>query len=115
MPVALGNAGPLGIGHAARYADEWCPIDASILNSKGRPDVKGGIDLFRRLATEAGRPDPDKIPITVFSWTLPPASRIEQYAEAGVHRIVATPPTMDLHDESESLRHLDRWQGLFTN
>ena len=50
IPVALGNAGPLGIEHAARYADEWCPIDASMLNTGGRPDPAGAIDLFRSKA-----------------------------------------------------------------
>ncbi|MEZ5227903.1 MAG: TIGR03619 family F420-dependent LLM class oxidoreductase [Acidimicrobiales bacterium] len=44
VPVALGNAGPVGIQHAAEYADEWCPIDASMLNTNGRPDVAGAIE-----------------------------------------------------------------------
>ena len=47
IPVALGNAGLLGIEHAAAYADEWCPIDASMLNTTGRPDVPGAIAMFR--------------------------------------------------------------------
>ena len=58
VPIALGNAGPIGIRHAAEYADEWCPIDASLLNTGGRPDVAGGIEMFRRLAGEAGRATP---------------------------------------------------------
>ena len=109
VPIALGNAGPVGISHAARYADEWCPIDASLLNEKGRPDVQAGVEYFRRLAAEAGRSDPEAIPISVFCWTLPPPARLEQYRAAGVQRVVATPPTMALHDDDATLRHLDKW------
>lgn len=111
VPIALGNAGRLGIGHAARYADAWCPIDASILNESGRPDVRGGIELFRRLATDAGR-DADAIPVTLFCWSTPTAKRLDQYQQAGVQRIVAPPATMESHDEATTLRHLDSWQGL---
>ena len=39
IPVSLGNAGPVGIKHAAEYADEWAPIDAGMLNTTGRPNV----------------------------------------------------------------------------
>jgi probable F420-dependent oxidoreductase len=35
VPIALGNAGPLGIKHAAEYADEWCPIDVGVMNVDG--------------------------------------------------------------------------------
>ena len=41
VPIALGNAGPLGIQHAAEYADEWAPIDVGVMNVNGKPDVLG--------------------------------------------------------------------------
>ncbi|MFT7650381.1 MAG: putative F420-dependent oxidoreductase [Candidatus Poriferisodalaceae bacterium] len=106
VPVSLGNAGPVGIKHAAEYADEWCPIDASILNVDGRPDVAGGIELFRRLATEAGR-NPDDIPITIHSFSVN-LERFESYADMGVERIVLFPPTMSLLSTDNTLAHLDR-------
>ncbi len=106
VPVALGNAGPVGIGHAAEYADEWCPIDASMLNSNGKPDVAGAITLFRQLVTDAGR-DPDDIPITIHSFQVN-RERLEQYAELGVERIVLFPPTMNVISRDDTLRHLDR-------
>ncbi|MEZ5378016.1 MAG: TIGR03619 family F420-dependent LLM class oxidoreductase [Acidimicrobiales bacterium] len=105
VPVALGNAGPVGIQHAAEYADEWCPIDASMLNTNGRPDVAGAIELFRRLATEAGR-DADAIPITIHSFSVNLA-RFEKYAELGVERIVLFPPSMNVISTDDTLRHLD--------
>jgi len=108
IPVALGNAGKLGIRHAAEYADHWCPIDAGVLNTTGRPDVAGGIALFRDLAADAGR-DPAEIPISFFAWGRPPRSRIESYAELGVDRIVVSPPSFTRHDEAETMRWLDGW------
>ncbi len=105
IPVALGNAGPLGIEHAARYADEWCPIDASMLNTGGRPDPAGAIDLFRSKATDAGRPAED-IPISIFSMGNR-RDRIERYGELGADRVVFMPKTMELQDEAATLRHLD--------
>jgi probable F420-dependent oxidoreductase len=107
VPIALGNAGRVGIRHAAEYADHWCPIDAQLLNDSGRPDVAGGIGLFRQLATEAGR-DADAIPITVFSFGRPKRDRIESYAALGVERIVFPPPTMMRHKESATLEWLDQ-------
>jgi hypothetical protein len=107
IPVALGNAGPLGIEHAAAYADEWCPIDASMLNNGGRPDVPGAIAMFRERAGANGR-DPDTIPITVFALGRLKLDRIISYAGLGVSRIVLPPPSMELHSEDETLRHLDR-------
>ena len=98
VPIALGNAGRVGIQHAAEYADQWCPIDAQLLNDSGRPDVVGGIELFRRLAAEAGR-DAAAIPITIFAFGRLDRDRIESYAELGVERIVFPPTTMNRHDE----------------
>jgi probable F420-dependent oxidoreductase len=114
VPIALGNAGRVGIAHAAEYADHWCPIDAQLLNESGRPDVPGGIALFRELAAEAGR-DSSAIPITVFSFGKPHADRLESYAALGVERIVIPPPIMMRHDEKTTLEWLDRWEPLVSS
>jgi len=106
VPIALGNAGKVGIAHAAQYADEWCPIDAELRNDDGKPDVKRGIELFRRLASEAGR-DPDSIPITLFSWGAPKSKRLDLYRELGVRRIVLTPLSMGLGEAASTMKQLD--------
>ena len=105
IPIALGNAGPVGIEHAATYADEWCPIDASMLNDGRKPDVAGAIELFRAKAADAGR-NPDDIPISIFTMGNR-TDRIERYADLGVHRVVIMPPTMQLHSADDVVRHLD--------
>jgi probable F420-dependent oxidoreductase len=105
IPIVMGNAGPLGIDHAARYGDEWCPIDGSLLNDGRKPDVAGGIELFKTTAAEAGR-DPDTIPISLFL-LAPRPDRVERYADLGVDRVVVMPPTMALHSADDTLRHLD--------
>jgi probable F420-dependent oxidoreductase len=114
IPVALGNAGPLGIEHAAAYADEWCPIDAQLLNTTGRPDVAGGIKLFRDLAVEAGR-DPATIPITLFAVGAPKRPRLDSYVELGVDRVVVMPPTMQRHQPDETMRWLDHWAPIMAD
>ena len=108
IPFALGNAGPTGIGHAAEYADHWCPIDGALKNQPGRPDISERIGHFRRLASEAGR-DPSTIGITLFAWGNPPPERLDQYADLGVERVVVGPPTFEIHDEESTLKFLDRW------
>jgi probable F420-dependent oxidoreductase len=111
IPVLLGNAGPLGIEHAATYADEWCPIDASVLNTTGRPDVPGGIALFREKAAEHGR-DPDSIPITIFAMGRLNIDRLRSYGDLGVHRVVLPPPSMELHSADDTRRHLDGFTAV---
>lgn len=113
IPVALGNAGPVGIEHAARYADEWCPIDASMLNDGRKPDVPGAIELFRSKAEAAGR-NPDEIPITIFAAGNSPR-RLASYAELGVDRVVLNPPTMEVHSAEDTLRHLDSVANLVSD
>ncbi len=108
IPIALGNAGPIGIQHAAEYADHWCPIDAGLKNEKGRPDIPDRVQYFRGLAEEAGR-DPSAIGITIFAWGNPPRERLDSYRELGVERVVVGPPSFDLHDEAAVLKFLDHW------
>jgi len=107
VPIALGNAGPLGIQHAAEYADEWAPIDVGVMNTTGKPDVLGGIERFRRLADEAGRENADDIPITLYIWGRPRMDRLESYAEAGVSQFILTPVNFDLPSADETLQYLD--------
>jgi probable F420-dependent oxidoreductase len=106
IPVALGNAGPLGIEHAAAYADEWCPMDVAMLNTGGRPDVVGAIALFREKASANGR-DPETIPITIFAGGRLSLRRLTSYAELGVSRLVFPPPTMEPHSSDDTFRYLD--------
>ena len=106
VPIALGNAGPLGIQHAAEYADEWAPIDVGIMNVGGKPDVLGGIKRFRGLADEAGR-EGSSIPISLYIWGRPRQQRLEEYAEAGVTQFVFTPVNFDLPPADDTLRYLD--------
>tara|TARA_Y100001970_G_scaffold293041_2_gene437376 strand:+ start:20272 stop:20976 length:705 start_codon:yes stop_codon:yes gene_type:complete len=106
VPIALGNAGPLGIQHAAEYADEWAPIDVGVMNTDGKPDVLGGIQRFRNLADEAGR-DGSSIPISLYIWGRPRQERLQQYAEAGVTQFVFTPVNFDLPSADDTLRYID--------
>ena len=110
VPIALGNAGPLGIQHAAQYADEWAPIDIGVMNTDGKPDVFGGIERFRRLADEAGR-DGSSIPISLYIWGRPRLERLESYAAAGVTQFVFTPVNFDLPSADDTLRYLDELTG----
>ena len=104
IPVALGNAGPVGIEHAAAYGNEWCPIDASLAVGEG--GVKGGFDRFKTKLEAVGR-TPDSVPITVFMMS-PRMDRVELYAEMGAERVVFFPPTMSRHSTDETLVYLDQ-------
>ena len=103
VPIALGNAGPVGIGHAAEYADAWCPIDTALVQIGGPATA---IEMFRDLAAKADR-DPETIPISIFSWGSPNPSRYEQYRSLGVERIVLLPPSMNTAESDRTLPYLD--------
>lgn len=106
VPIALGNSGPLGMRHAAEYADHWCPIDTMLVGPDGRPDAAGGIARFRNLVAEMGR-EPAGVPISLFLFTRPTPARLERYAALGVERLVLSAPNAELEDASVTLRRLD--------
>ena len=110
VPIAFGQAGPVGIRHAAEYADEWCPIDISLVGVSGEESVPGGIALFRRLVEEYGR-DPADVPISLFTWGRPKPERLESYRDLGVERVVLTPPSMRAEDPDRSLEFLDECES----
>ena len=104
VPIALGNAGPVGIRHAAEYADAWCPIDASLVPLGG---PAAAIPMFRELAAKADR-DPATIPISVFSWGPPDPRRFEEYRALGVDRVVLPPASMNTTDADRTREYLDK-------
>ena len=112
VPIALGNAGPVGVRHAAEYADEWCPIDVGLLNDEGKPDVAAGIQQFRELATRSrprrgGHPhQPVRLGVahgTTASKNTP---------RRGVSQFVFTPANFDLPSADHTLRQLDELDSV---
>ncbi|MGE0387384.1 MAG: TIGR03619 family F420-dependent LLM class oxidoreductase [Gammaproteobacteria bacterium] len=80
-PVIAGVGGELGMGHAARWADGWMPID------RGRGAIPGMIERFRQLVREAGR-DPAQVPISVVVLGEPDPDTMLRYRDLGVVRVV---------------------------
>lgn len=78
-PVIFGAMGPLGVRHAAEWADGWMPVDVAM------PDVAGGIADFRRQVADAGR-DPDAVEITLVVMSTVTADLLKSYRDMGVHR-----------------------------
>lgn len=106
VPVALGNWGPLGMAHAAEYADHWMPIDHYLTDDAGDHDVAAGIERFRRMVAERGR-DPDDVPVSLLLFSRPTPARLDRYAELGVGRVVASVPSARVVDADFVLRDLD--------
>jgi probable F420-dependent oxidoreductase len=80
-PVLFGAMGPMGIRHAARWADGWIPADV------GMPDVDASLRDFRQQLENFGR-DPDKIEITLVVLSPLTADLLQRYRDAGVHRCI---------------------------
>jgi len=105
IPVALGLTGPLGVKHAAAYADIWAPVDTALYQD-GKPDVAGRLEHFRKLTEETGR-NRDDVAITLFVWGGESFDLIESYISMGIERLVFVPPSFTMHSENDSLKRLD--------
>jgi len=108
IPVALGLAGPLGMQHAASYADIWGPVDSALIH-EGKADIAGRIKYFRRLVEEAGR-NPNEVKVTLFNITGITDEMIDYYSSLEIERFVFGPPTFMRHPASETLKTLDGLQ-----
>lgn len=75
----LGVMGPLGVRHAAEWADGWMPVDVAM------PDVEAGIRDFRRAVADFGR-DPDAVEITMVVMSEPTADLLKRYRDMGIAR-----------------------------
>lgn len=76
----MGVMGPLGVRHAAQWADGWMPVDVAM------PDVAAGIADFYKKVEEFGRkPEDVEITMVVMSPDLN-ADLFKRYRDMGIHR-----------------------------
>jgi probable F420-dependent oxidoreductase len=78
-PVIFGAMGPLGLKHAARWADGWMPVDVAM------PDVARGIADFRQLVRDNDR-NPDEVEITLVVMSPVTADLLNSYRDMGIDR-----------------------------
>lgn len=78
-PVILGAMGPLGVKHAAQWADGWMPVDVAM------QDIGADIRNFRQLVRDNGR-DPSAVEITLVVMAPVTADLLKSYRDMGVDR-----------------------------
>ncbi|NND68042.1 MAG: TIGR03619 family F420-dependent LLM class oxidoreductase [Halioglobus sp.] len=78
-PVTFGAMGPLGIRHAAEWADGWMPVDVAM------PDVKQGVEDFREKVRSFDR-NPDDVEITLVVMAPVTADLLKSYRDIGIDR-----------------------------
>ena len=78
-PVIFGAMGPLGVRHAAQWADGWMPVDVAMA------DVKQGIANFRQQVSDFGR-DPDAVEITLVVMSTLTPDLLKSYRDMGITR-----------------------------
>ena len=79
-PIILGVMGPLGVRHAAQWADGWMPVDVAM------PDVEQGIKAFRQQVSDFGR-DPDAVEITMVAMGEITTDLLKRYQDMGIARV----------------------------
>jgi alkanesulfonate monooxygenase SsuD/methylene tetrahydromethanopterin reductase-like flavin-dependent oxidoreductase (luciferase family) len=77
----LGVSGPLGVRHAAEWADGWMPTDF------GTGDIAELMTSFRQQVI-GNRRDPDSVPITVLAMYTPDSDGLKRYQDMGVERVL---------------------------
>jgi probable F420-dependent oxidoreductase len=78
-PITLGAMGPLGVKHAALWADGWMPVDVAM------PDIAQDIKNFKKMVSDNGR-DPDAVEITLVVMSPVTADLLKSYRDMGVSR-----------------------------
>jgi probable F420-dependent oxidoreductase len=78
-PIIFGAMGPLGIQHAAQWADGWMPVDVALA------DVSQAIKDFRAKLLEYGR-NPDDVDITLVIMGELTTDKLKYYRDCGVAR-----------------------------
>lgn len=78
--ILFGAMGPLGVRHAAQWADGWMPVDVAM------PDPAKGIEDFRQAVSDFGR-NPDDVEITMVMMSEPTVDAMKRFRDLGVKRV----------------------------
>ena len=97
--------GPLGVKHAAQWADGWMPVDVAM------GDVATSIAAFREQVVGNGR-DPAAVPITLQTLITPDLDTLKRYRDMGIERVVIG-VAVDMWDQPEKIMPMiDRFAEL---
>lgn len=77
--VIFGAMGPLGLKHAAQWADGWMPVDVAL------PDIENDVKSFRQMVADNGR-DPASVEITLVVMAPVTADLLKSYRDIGIDR-----------------------------
>ena len=77
--VTFGAMGPLGVKHAAQWADGWMPVDVAM------PNIRQQIKDFRQLVRDYDR-NPDDVAITMVVMAPVTADLLKSYRDMGIDR-----------------------------
>lgn len=75
----FGAMGPLGVKHAAEWADGWMPVDVAL------PNPEENIKAFRQQVRDFGR-NPDDVEITMVIMAPVTADLLKRYRDMGITR-----------------------------
>ena len=75
----LGVMGPLGMKHAAQWADGWMPVDIAM------PDIEQSIKDFKQQVKEFDR-NPDDVEITMVVMSKVTSDLLKRYRDMGITR-----------------------------
>ena len=104
-PIFLGAMGPLGVKHAARWADGWYPVDVAM------GDVATALADFKELVKEAGR-DPSDVQINIQIMDTTDLDKLKAYRDLGIERATVG-VAMDMWDKpDEVLPMIDRFADI---
>ncbi len=78
-PIIFGAMGPLGVRHAAEWADGWMPVDVVM------PDIPQAISDFKAQVKSFGR-DPASIDITLVVMSPLSPDLLKRYRDMGITR-----------------------------
>lgn len=76
----LGAMGPMGVRHAAEWADGWMPVDVVM------PDIPKALKDFRQQVVDFGR-KADDVEITMVCMANATADLLKSYRDLGVARV----------------------------
>ncbi|MEP6160961.1 MAG: TIGR03619 family F420-dependent LLM class oxidoreductase [Halieaceae bacterium] len=78
-PIYMGAMGPLGVKHAAQWADGWYPVDIAL------PDIAQDVTRFKELVAEQGR-DPETVAINLQIMDTGNLDKLKLYRDLGIER-----------------------------